>query len=120
MRFITNVPADEFVAMLREAACLVGNSSAGLKECSFLGTPVVNIGGRQQGRLAAKHVVQAAYDSDAIRAAVAAQLRHGRYAPSHIYYQPDASQAIVDVLAGVDLYTQKRFHEPATEGLKVP
>ena len=29
MRFITNVPADEFVAMLRQAACLIGNSSAG-------------------------------------------------------------------------------------------
>ena len=35
----------------RQAACLVGNSSAGIKECSYLGTPVVNIGGRQQGRL---------------------------------------------------------------------
>lgn len=112
MRFITNVPADEFVAMLGRAACLVGNSSAGIKECSFLGTPVVNIGARQQGRLAAEHVAQVGYDCDAIRHAVAAQLRHGRYAPSHIYYRPDASQAIVDVLAGVDLYTQKRFHEP--------
>jgi len=120
MRFITNVPADEFVAMLGRAACLVGNSSAGIKECSFLGTPVVNIGGRQQGRLVAEHVVQVAYDSDAIRAAVAAQLRHGRFAPSHIYYRPNASQSIVDVLAGVDLYTQKRFHEPAHDRVNVP
>jgi UDP-N-acetylglucosamine 2-epimerase len=120
MRFITNVPADEFVAMLRQAACLIGNSSAGIKECSFLGTPVVNIGGRQQGRLAADHVVQVGYDSDAIRSAVAAQLRHGRYAASHIYYRPDASQAIVDVLAGVELYTQKRFHEPANARVNVP
>ncbi|MEP7309667.1 MAG: UDP-N-acetylglucosamine 2-epimerase [Acidobacteriota bacterium] len=120
MRFITNVPADEFVAMLRQAACLIGNSSAGIKECSFLGTPVVNIGGRQQGRLAAEHVVQVGYDSEAIRSAVAAQLRHGRYAASHIYYQPEASQAIVDVLAGVELYTQKRFHEPANDRVNVP
>ena len=52
MRFITNVPADEFVALLANAACVVGNSSAGIKECSYLGTPVVNIGARQQGRLA--------------------------------------------------------------------
>jgi UDP-N-acetylglucosamine 2-epimerase len=57
MRFITNVPAEEFVAMLKAAACLIGNSSAGIKECSFLGTPVVDIGGRQQGRLAADNVV---------------------------------------------------------------
>jgi len=120
MRFITNVPADEFVAMLRQAACLIGNSSAGIKECSFLGTPVVNIGGRQQGRLAADHVVQVGYDSEAIRSAVVAQLRHGRYAASHIYYQPEASQAIVDVLVGAELYTQKRFHEPANDRMNVP
>ena len=43
MRFITDVPVGEFVALLKIAACLVGNSSAGIKECSFLGTPVVNM-----------------------------------------------------------------------------
>ena len=35
MRFITNVPADEFIALLAHASCLVGNSSAGIKECSY-------------------------------------------------------------------------------------
>ena len=47
IRFIVNVPVEDFVAMLRMTACLIGNSSAGIKECSYLGTPVVNIGGRQ-------------------------------------------------------------------------
>jgi UDP-hydrolysing UDP-N-acetyl-D-glucosamine 2-epimerase len=111
MRFITNVPAGDFVALLAHTACLVGNSSAGIKECSFLGTPVVNIGARQQGRLAAGHVMHAGYDAEEIGAAIASQLAHGRYAPSHIYYRPDASQSIVDVLATARLYTQKRFHE---------
>jgi UDP-hydrolysing UDP-N-acetyl-D-glucosamine 2-epimerase len=111
MRFITNVPADEFVTLLKMAACLVGNSSAGIKECSFLGTPVVNIGRRQQGRLNAEHVVHAAHDAETIRGAVERQVGHGRYPASHIYYRPDASQQIVDRLAGVDLYTQKRFYE---------
>jgi UDP-hydrolysing UDP-N-acetyl-D-glucosamine 2-epimerase len=114
MRFITNVPVDEFVSLLRQTACLVGNSSAGIKECSFLGTPVVNIGLRQQGRLAAEHVMNVACDEAAISGAIAAQLRHGRYEPSAIYYRPDTSDAIVGVLAGAELYTQKRFHENAT------
>ncbi len=111
MRFITNVPAEAFVALLANAACLVGNSSAGIKECSHLGTPVVNIGARQQGRLSAEHVTHVGYDGAEIERAIRAQLAHGRYAPSQIYYRPDASQAIVDVLASVELYTQKRFHE---------
>ena len=113
IRFITNVPVDEFIALLRTTACLVGNSSAGIKECSFIGTPVVNIGLRQQGRLNAEHVAHVPYDSDHIVGAVRAQLRHGRYEPSHIYYKPDASQTIVDRLADLDLYIQKRFCDPA-------
>jgi UDP-N-acetylglucosamine 2-epimerase len=111
MRFITNVPAEEFVSLLSQTVCLIGNSSAGIKECSFLGTPVVNIGLRQQGRLSAPHVSHVGYDADEIQRAVATQLAHGRYPPSHIYFRPDASQAIVDVLASAELYTQKRFYE---------
>jgi UDP-hydrolysing UDP-N-acetyl-D-glucosamine 2-epimerase len=111
IRFITNLPVDEFVALLRVTACLVGNSSAGIKECSFLGTPVVNIGARQQGRLHGEHVVHAPYDADAIANQIRSQVRHGAYAPSDLYYKPDASQTIVNLLAGVELYTQKRFFD---------
>lgn len=111
MRFIINVPAEEFVALLRRTSCLVGNSSAGIKECSYLGTPVVNIGGRQQGRLTGNHVAQVGYDADEIRAAILRQVAAGRYAPSDLYHRRDTSQQIVDVLAGAELYTQKRFFE---------
>src|SRR5882672_6669140 len=72
MRFITDVPVDQFIALLKRTACLVGNSSAGIKECSYLGTPVVDIGGRQEGRLRAGNVTHAAYDIEEIKAAVSA------------------------------------------------
>jgi UDP-hydrolysing UDP-N-acetyl-D-glucosamine 2-epimerase len=111
MRFITDVPVDEFVALLKIAACLVGNSSAGIKECSYLGTPVVNIGARQQGRLHAENVVHAGYDAGEIADAVGRQIAHGRYPSSNVYFRPGASQRIVDALCTVELYTQKRFHE---------
>ena len=114
IRFITNVPVDEFIALLKVTSCLVGNSSAGIKECSYLGTPVVNIGGRQQGRLNGEHVTHVAYDADAIAQAVRAQLQHGPYASSRIYHKPDTSRTIVDLLAGLELYTQKRFCDPCT------
>jgi UDP-hydrolysing UDP-N-acetyl-D-glucosamine 2-epimerase len=109
MRFITDVPVGEFIALLKVAACLIGNSSAGIKECSYLGTPVVNIGGRQQGRLHADNVVHVGYDRAAIAASARGQIAHGAYSPSHVYYREGASQTIVGLLAGVELYTQKRF-----------
>ena len=113
-RFITNVSADEFVAMLKATVCLVGNSSAGIKEASYLGTPVVNIGGRQQGRLTAGNVLDVGYDGAQIRGAVERQLRHGRYPPSSLYFRSDASQQIADRLVDVELYTQKRFFDGAS------
>ena len=84
------------MALLAHAACLVGNSSAGIKECSFLGTPVVNIGARQQGRLTAEHVTHVGHDATEIGAAIATQLAHGRYEPSHIYFKDNASETIVN------------------------
>jgi len=113
MRFITDVPVADFIALLRIAACLIGNSSAGIKECSFLGTPVVNIGARQQGRLHADNVVHVGYDRAEIAAAARRQIAHGFYPSSDVYYRPGTSDAIVKVLAGVELYTQKRFHDDA-------
>jgi UDP-N-acetylglucosamine 2-epimerase len=111
MRFITNLPAELFVALLRHTSCLIGNSSAGIKECSYLGTPVVNIGGRQQGRLHAQNVVHVAYDAAGIERRALDQLRHGRYPASDVYYRADTSESIVRLLSEVELYTQKRFHE---------
>ena len=119
MRFITDLPADQFIALLKRASCLVGNSSAGIKECSYLGTPVVDIGGRQLGRLSTQNVVHVGYDAGDIRNAVRAQLGHGPYVASHVYHRPGASQSIVDVLATVQLYTQKRFHETAADAATV-
>jgi UDP-N-acetylglucosamine 2-epimerase (non-hydrolysing)/GDP/UDP-N,N'-diacetylbacillosamine 2-epimerase (hydrolysing) len=48
----------------------VGNSSAGIKETPAFGCPTVNIGSRQQGRLRANNVLDAAYDRDAIVGAI--------------------------------------------------
>jgi UDP-hydrolysing UDP-N-acetyl-D-glucosamine 2-epimerase len=115
MRFITDVPVAEFIALLKASACVIGNSSAGIKECSFLGTPVVNIGARQHGRLHAENVVHAAYRRDDILAAVRRQIAHGHYPPSEVYHREGASQSMVDVLAAIPLYTQKRFYENAAD-----
>jgi GDP/UDP-N,N'-diacetylbacillosamine 2-epimerase (hydrolysing) len=117
MRFITDLPVNEFIALLKGTACLIGNSSAGIKECSYLGTPVVNIGVRQLGRLHADNVAHAADESAAILDAVRKQMAHGRYPSSAIYHKPAASQTIVDLLATLDLYTQKRFFDNAAATL---
>lgn len=113
IRFAIDVHPRDFIALLKHAACLVGNSSSGIKEASFFGVPVVNIGTRQQGRTRSGNVLDVGYDAAAIRQAVAKQVAHGAYSPSLVYYKPDTARRMVEVLKTMPLYTQKRFHDIA-------
>jgi len=54
---INSLPRDEFIDLLSRAKCIVGNSSAGIIEAPCLGTPTINVGTRQEGRLKAFSVI---------------------------------------------------------------
>ena len=50
--FIYNhIDLDDFSVLLKNCSVLIGNSSAGIREACVFGTPVINIGTRQQYRL---------------------------------------------------------------------
>jgi GDP/UDP-N,N'-diacetylbacillosamine 2-epimerase (hydrolysing) len=65
-----NIPRADFVNLLRNAACLVGNSSAGILEAPLLRLPVINIGNRQKGRLHAENVQFVPHEKSAIISAI--------------------------------------------------
>jgi UDP-N-acetylglucosamine 2-epimerase len=88
---------------------IVGNSSAGIREASFLGIPAVDIGDRQLGRERAENVVNVAHDTVAIREAVEAQLARGRYPSSTLYGDGRAGERIARVLAEAELTFEKRL-----------
>ena len=46
IHFLKNLPPEEFLELLLHARAIVGNSSAGIREAAFFGTPAVNIGSR--------------------------------------------------------------------------
>ena len=46
------------------STAIVGNSSVGIRECSFLGVPAVNIGDRQEGRERGRNVIDVDHDRD--------------------------------------------------------
>ncbi|MEQ9518309.1 MAG: UDP-N-acetylglucosamine 2-epimerase [Parvibaculum sp.] len=59
-----------YLSVLKGADLVIGNSSSGIIEAPAVGTPTVNIGVRQQGRLRAPSVIDCAEDAGAIRAAI--------------------------------------------------
>jgi UDP-hydrolysing UDP-N-acetyl-D-glucosamine 2-epimerase len=99
MHFFKNLPTDIYIRLMRRAACLVGNSSSGIREGAFIGTPVVNIGTRQNARDRGRNVMDAAYDKDKIKATITRQLAHGRYAMEPIYGDGHAGERIADILS---------------------
>jgi UDP-hydrolysing UDP-N-acetyl-D-glucosamine 2-epimerase len=109
LHFFKNLPTDDYIRLMRKTACLVGNSSSAIREGSFIGTPAVNIGGRQEGRQRGSNVIDVAYDHGAIAGAVRRQLENGHYESEPIYGDGRAGERIADVLASVDLSIEKRI-----------
>lgn len=101
-----------YAGLLRRASAVVGNSSSGLYEAPSLGTPTVDIGDRQRGRLKAESVISCAPERGAIAAAIAEALRRGKRAVANPYGAGDSARRIVEILASIDDFqalTRKRF-----------
>ena len=110
IQFVRFLDPTLFAKLLKNAACIVGNSSAGIKESSFLGTPAVNIGTRQQGRLKDKNVIDVSHDSEEIKEAILKQIKNGNYNQSDLYFKPDTSKQIANTLAESKIKVQKRLN----------
>lgn len=56
VRFVINLPPEVFINLALGSEILLGNSSFGIRESSFIGLPVINVGHRQTGREQAENV----------------------------------------------------------------
>lgn len=65
-----NLRREDYLGLLRSAACIVGNSSSGLLEAPTFKVPAVNLGRRQHQRLQGSNVINAPFEDDAIVAAI--------------------------------------------------
>ena len=92
MQFLIYLKSEYFLNLLRKTACLVGNSSAGIKECSYLGIPVVNIGSRQNNRMKSSNVIDSGYSSEEIKKAVNFQLKNGVWGRPRLSWPPLAQE----------------------------
>jgi UDP-hydrolysing UDP-N-acetyl-D-glucosamine 2-epimerase len=110
MHFYRNFSSEDYVNILREATCIVGNSSSGIREASFLGTPSVNIGSRQNGRDRAPNVMDVGYNASEIEAAIQAQARNGRFESSEIFGDGFAGEKMAEILASVSLGVDKKLN----------
>ena len=107
IHFFKNMNPMDFLKLLKNSKALIGNSSAGLRECAYLGIPVINIGNRQHRRSRAENVTDVGYDQNEILEATKNAISGAHYSASEIYGNGNAGEKIADILARVELTYSK-------------
>ncbi len=111
-RLISYIEPDIFASVLSHAACLVGNSSAGIRQAGFIGLPVVNIGARQAGRFCGANVVRVGIDRMrmAIEQMIIADAGRTSYYGADLYGDGHSAPRILEAVLKMNPPIQKRLH----------
>ena len=107
IHFFKNMEPLDFLKLLKNSRALVGNSSVGIRECSYMGVPVVNIGNRQNRRSRAQNVLDVSYSEKEILKATKQAIGTDHFPSSNIYGNGDAGQKIANILANTKLSFDK-------------
>ena len=107
MYFMKNMASNDFLKLLYNSKVLVGNSSVGIRECSFLGVPVVNIGSRQFGRQRGRNVIDTGYGPDDISKSIKVQLQKKKKHQDFIFGKGNSGEKIAEILSIVSLRSHK-------------
>ena len=110
---IKNLETRFYIPVLQRAACCVGNSSSFVRETSFLGTPVVLVGSRQDGREWSPSVLRVEPNEQDIFDGIQRQLAASRFPTSDLYGSSGVSARIAATIAGLQPYSQKRLAYPS-------
>jgi UDP-N-acetylglucosamine 2-epimerase len=110
IHFFKNMEPLDFLRLLKYSKCLIGNSSVGIRECAFLGIPVVNIGSRQNRRDRGKNVLDVSYDKVEITNAITKHFINGHYPNDTVYGGGDAGKRIANTISDFKL----KYHKTIT------
>ena len=105
--FFKNFSPEDYIKVMKNSSCLVGNSSSFLREGSFLGIPAVCVGDRQNMREHGKNCIFCDYSTSDIIEKLEYQLKHGIYDQSQIFGKGNAGKLIANSLAEINLKRQK-------------
>lgn len=114
----SSLGATIYLSLLAQASAVVGNSSSGLTEAPILRVPTVNIGPRQDGRLAARSVLSCGTEQADIEATITQALSMG-FAESLTgmespYGKAGATDQVLALLESTafDTLEEKKYYDP--------
>lgn len=109
INFYTNFETEDYLKIIKNCKCLIGNSSSGIRESSFLKIPVVNIGDRQKNRERGDNVIDCIPKSKKIIQAIKKITNKKIFKKNNIYGLGDSSNKIIKILNKIELDNEKEF-----------
>lgn len=82
-RIFPSLRFEAFLVLLKHAEFMIGNSSAGIREAPFYGTPSINIGNRQNGRFSCDTILNCVESTSDILATIERVAHIPRTASTH-------------------------------------
>ena len=111
-RKLFNLKRDSFLDLLARVKCIIGNSSAGIYEAPPLGTPTINVGNRQDGRLKASSIIDCPATSDGLRGAFSKLSGLAELPITTMFEGGPVSERILNVIKKYDFVNlQKGFYD---------
>ena len=100
--FFESLGSELFGTALKHCDAIVGNSSAGILEAPYFGTPTVNIGNRQTGRRRGPSVIDVAANAEHIDSAIRLALKNPKKDRDYFFGEGNAAEIIASTLEGFD------------------
>ena len=102
--FYKNFEPEDFIRLVSKSSLLIGNSSVGIREASYLKIPVLNLGIRQKNRDRGPNVTDCDFDINQINEGIIklTNLNHNKFKRNYMYGDGDASIKMLDALRQFD------------------
>ncbi|MCR5302192.1 MAG: UDP-N-acetylglucosamine 2-epimerase (hydrolyzing) [Lachnospiraceae bacterium] len=112
--FVTNLGMRRYLSAIKHASFVMGNSSSGIIEAPAIGTPTINIGDRQKGRIHGPSIIDCNPKRDDILFAMKRAMDLDVSNRDDLYGKGDTSVRIVEIIKdiltkGIDM--KKEFYD---------
>jgi UDP-N-acetylglucosamine 2-epimerase (hydrolysing) len=112
-KIFPSIRFEAFLVILKNATCMIGNSSAGVREMPFYGIPSINVGNRQEGRAQSESITNVKEDTAEIISAIES-ITDKVYEVSREFGDGDSASKFMSEIENVTLWNtskQKLFND---------
>lgn len=105
---------ESYLTLLKNSKFIIGNSSSGIMEAPYFGTPTINIGDRQNNRAKLKSILNCDYDSNVILRIINKYKNKKKYKSQFYFGSGNSHEKIINILKSKSIWkikNQKQFRE---------